>query len=53
MLSVSEFQMFEPILLYSIMIDGKEEVLNNWCFTLVWGILCSFLVLYWQTDCGM
>ena len=35
----------------SIMVDGKYEFLKSWCFTLIWGILCAFLVLYWQLVC--
>ena len=49
--SVSEFQMFESNLFRSLVVDGKYEFLKNWCFTLTWGILCTFLGLYWQLDC--
>ena len=33
MLSVSELRMLEFNLLYSIIADGKNEFLKNWCFT--------------------
>ena len=50
MLSISEFRMLEPNLFHSIMVE-KYEFLKNLCFTLTWGILCAFLVIYWQLDC--
>ena len=50
MLSISESRMLEPNLFHSIMVK-KYEFLKNLCFTLTWGILCAFLVLYWQFDC--
>ena len=52
-LSVSELRMLESNLFHSIMVDGKYEILKNWCFTLIWGILSVFLVLYGQFDCGI
>ena len=52
-LSVSELRMLESNLFHSIMVDGKYEFLKNWCFTLIWGILSAFLVLYGQFDCGI
>ena len=52
MLSVSEFRMLEFNLLHSVIVD-KYKFLKNWCFTLMWGIFCAFLVLYWQLDCGL
>ena len=51
-LGVSELRMLESNLFHSIMVDGKYEFLKNWCFTLIWGILSAFLVLYGQFDCG-
>ena len=53
MLSVSELWMLESSLIYSVMVDGKYEFLKSCCFTLIWGILCAFLVLHWQFDCGI
>ena len=50
MLSVSEWQMLESSFFHSIMVDGKYEFLKNWYFTLVWGILSAFLVLYGPFD---
>ena len=52
-LSVSELRMLESNFFHSIMVDGKYEFLKNWCFTLIWGILSAFLVLYGQFDCGI
>ena len=52
-LSVSELRMLESNLFHSVMVDGKYEFLKNWCFTLIWGILSAFLVLYGQFDCGI
>ena len=46
MLSVSELRMLESNLFQSVMVDGKYEFSKNWCFTLIWEILCEFLVLY-------
>ena len=53
MLSVSELRMLESNFFHSIMVDGKYEFLKNWCFTLIWGILSAFLVLYGQFDRGI
>ena len=33
--------------------EGKYDFLKNWCFTLIWGVLCAFLVLYWKCDRGI
>ena len=52
-LSVSELRMLESNLFHSIMVDRIYEFLKNWCFTLTWGILSAFLVLYGQFDCGI
>ena len=52
-LSVSELRMLESNLFHSIMADGKYELLKNWCFTLIWGILKAFLVLYGHFDIGI
>ena len=52
-LCVSELRMSESNLFHSIMVDGKYKFLKNWCFTLIWGILSVFLVLYGQFDCGI
>ena len=46
MLNVSELRMLESNLFHSMMVDGKHEFLKNWCFTLIQGIFCAFLVLY-------
>ena len=52
-LSVSELRMLESNLFHSNMDDGKYEFLKNLCFTLIWGIFCAFLGLYWLFDCGI
>ena len=51
MLNISEFWMFESNLFHSIMVDRNYEFLKNWYFTLIWGIMCASLVLYWLLDC--
>ena len=53
MLGASEFWMLESTLFDSIMVDWKYEFLKNWCFTLISGIFCAFLILYWQFDYGI
>ena len=35
------------------MVDEKYEFLKSWCFTLIWMIFSSFLVLHWQLGCGI
>ena len=53
MLSFSEFRMLKSNLFHSIIVDGKYGFLWKWCFTLIWGILSVFIVLYWQFDSGI
>ena len=53
MLSDYELRILEYNLFHSIMVDGKYELLKNWYFTLICGILSAFLVLFGQFDSGI
>ena len=49
----SELRIFRSTLFHSITTEGKNEFLKKLCFTLNWGILLAFLVLYGLTEVGI
>ena len=49
----SELRIFWSSLFHSVTTEGKNEFWKSLCFTLNWGILLAFLMLYGLTEVGI